>query len=187
MNLDLFNNLFKGTKENNSVQDFIKELSDKLEKNNDISNDVLKQENCLYQVVEIGTDSAFLQNTRNNRVSEETDIPKEILDKIGNDTVLQYKNGQYIVEEELTQKFLDSLIGIQEYTDIQQRFSEEYNMDNMDPNIKYIIDAKENDYSILSYGDNHQNTLKVPNALIPFWAKTGDYLYYKNNEFIRDV
>lgn len=97
-----------GLKENNFVQFFIEELSNYLEKldnklfDNNIKNNNLKQENCIYQVVEMGTDGAYLQNTNNNKISKETDISKEVLDKIENDSVVRYKNGKYIVEEELT-------------------------------------------------------------------------------------
>lgn len=99
-----------GLKENNFVQGFIEELSNYLEKldnklfDNNIKNNNLKQENCIYQVVEMGTDGAYLQNTSNHKISKETDISKEVLDKIGNDSVLIYKNGKYIVEEELTRQ-----------------------------------------------------------------------------------
>lgn len=92
------------------MQGFIEELSNYLEKldnklfDNNIKNNNLKQENCIYQVVEMGTDGAYLQNTNNNKISKETDISKEVLDKIGNDSVLIYKNGKYIVEEELTRQ-----------------------------------------------------------------------------------
>lgn len=113
MNLDLFNNLINNVKENNIVQNFIKELSNYLEKaNNQLSNindnniktNSLKQEECLYQVVEMDADGAYLQNTNNNCISKETDISKEVLNKIGNDSVLRYKDGKYIYEEAITRK-----------------------------------------------------------------------------------
>ncbi len=99
-----------GLKEDNFVQSFIEELSNYFGKldnklfDNNIKNNNLKQENCIYQVVEMGTDGAYLQNTSNNKISKETDISKEVLNKIGNDSVLIYKNGKYIVEEELTRQ-----------------------------------------------------------------------------------
>lgn len=99
-----------GLKEDNFVQSFIEELSNYFEKldnklfDNNIKNNNLKQENCIYQVVEMGTDGAYLQNTSNNKISKETDISKEVLNKIGNDSVLIYKNGKYIVEEEQTRQ-----------------------------------------------------------------------------------
>lgn len=113
MDLDLFNNLSKNKKENDNVENFIKELSNYLEKisnnlinknDNHLDTNNLKQENCLYQVIEMSTDGVYLQNTTNNCVSKETDISKEILDKIGNDSILRYKEGNYIYEEELTRK-----------------------------------------------------------------------------------
>ena len=132
MNLDLLNNLVNSVKENNVIQSFIKELSNYLEKeNNKVHNkktdNTLKQENCIYQVVEMDVDGAYLQNTENNCISKETDISREILNKIGNDSVLRFKNGSYIYEEELTKEFYDSLIDVREYKDIQDNFIKESN------------------------------------------------------------
>lgn len=110
LNLDLFNNILNNVKQNNVVQNFIKELTNYLEKaDNGISNDSLeisslKQEDCLYQVVDMDTDGAYLQNINNGRVSKETDLSKEILDKIGNDHILRYQKGEYMIEEELTRE-----------------------------------------------------------------------------------
>lgn len=110
MNLDLFNNLSNNSKENNLLQNFMNELSNQLEKSsnnlenekgNEVSNN-LRQEDCLYQVVEMDTDGAYLQNVNDNTVSKETNIAKDILEKIGNDSVLRYKDGNYVYEEELT-------------------------------------------------------------------------------------
>lgn len=183
MNLDLFNNLLNNAKENNFIQNFIKELSNFLEKeNNKMEENSLKQEDCLYQVVEIDTDGAYLQNVEDNKIYKETDI--DILDKIENDTVLRYKNGKYVVEEELTQKFLDSLIGIKEYREIQDKFMQESNILELEPNTQFKIEEKGEDCSILSYGEN---TIEVPNELIPFWTKIGDRLYFKNGKFNKDI
>lgn len=196
MNLDLFNNLLNNTKENNIVQNFIKELSNYLEKaNNKLSSknsniieaNSLRQEDCLYQVVEMDVDGAYLQNTNNNYVSKETDISKELLDKIGNDSILRYKDGKYIYEEELTQKFCDNLLGIREYREIQDDFMKESDIQEIDSNTKYKIESREDDYCILSYVNDGKNTIKVPNALIPFWTKDGENLYYQNGKFNRDI
>lgn len=107
MSLNLFNNLSNSEKKHNFIQDFITEMSKYLEKNNvktTTNENDLKKEDCLYQVVEIGPDYAYLQNVDTNKVSKETSISKEVLNKIGNDSVLRYKNGEYIYEEELTRK-----------------------------------------------------------------------------------
>ena len=141
----------------------------------------LKQENCLYQVVEMGIDCAYC------RVFKETDIPKEILEKISNDTVLRYKDGKYVIEEEMTQKFFDSLVGIKEYVDIQKRFTQESNILQNSPNTIYKIQEKSEKYTILTYEKNENHTIKVPNELIPYWSKEGEYLKYKNGDFQREI
>lgn len=192
MNLDVFNNLLNNTKENNIVQNFIKELSNHLKKGdnqlsneNSIKENNLKEENCLYQVVEMDTDGVYLQNTNNNSVSKETDIPQELLDKIGNDSVLRYKDENYIYEEELTQKFLDNLVDIKEYKKIQENFAKESNIQELAQTTNYEIESRSDNYSLLSYTDEEKHTIKVPNELIPFWSKQGDKLYYKNGKFNR--
>lgn len=194
MNLDFLNNLGNALKENKIVQNFMNELSNYLEKvNNDLANqnintvktNSLKQENTIYQVVEIDVDGAYLQNTMNNKISKEIDIPKELLKKIGNDTVLKYKDGKYIIEEELTQKFLDKLVGIKELEKIQEDFKDNTNILNIDSNTVYQIETKNNSKSILSYENNEKKRIEVPNELIPFWAKEGEKLIYQDGVFER--
>lgn len=195
MNLDLFNNLLNNVKENNIVQNFIKELSNYLEKSNkelsnqksnNENNTSLKQEDCLYQVVDMDVDGAYLQNINNNRVSKETDISKDVLNKIGNDSVLKFEDGNYIYEEELTKKFYDNLIDIKELERIKNEFIERSNVLEIDPNTTYKIELRKDNYCLLSYNNEGKNTIEVPNKLIPFWAKNGDNLYYKNGKFNRD-
>lgn len=194
MNLDFLNNLGNALKENKIVQNFMNELSNYLEKvNNDLASqsintvktNSLKQENTIYQVVEIDVDGAYLQNTMNNKISKEIDIPKELLKKIGNDTVLKYKDGKYIIEEELTQKFLDKLVGIKELEKIQEDFKDNTNILNIDSNTVYQIERKNNSKSILSYENNEKKRIEVPNELIPFWAKEGEKLIYQDGIFER--
>jgi len=194
LNLDFLNNLGNALKENKIVQNFMNELSNYLEKvNNDLANqnintvktNSLKQENTIYQVVEIDVDGAYLQNTMNNKISKEIDIPKELLKKIGNDTVLKYKDGKYIIEEELTQKFLDKLVGIKELEKIQEEFKDNTNILNIDSNTVYQIETKNNSKSILSYENNEKKRIEVPNELIPFWAKEGEKLIYQDGVFER--
>lgn len=192
MNLDLLNNVLSNAKENKFIQNFIKELSNHLEKTsnqmsnkNDNSVNSLKQEDCLYQVVEMDVDGAYLQNTNNNCVSKETNISKEVLDKIGEDSVLRYKDGEYIYEDELTQKFFDNLVEIKEYKEIQDNFMKESNILEIDSNTKYKIESREDNYCVLSYESDGKNTIEVPNELIPFWAKEGENLYYKDGKFNR--
>ena len=124
MNLDLFNNLINATKENKFIQNFINELSEYLvkeanrEEKSEVQEDInlndLREENCLYQVVDRSLNGLYLQNLKNNKVFEETNISKEIKDKISNDYILRYKNGEYVIEEELTDKFFEGMIDINE-------------------------------------------------------------------------
>ena len=192
MNLELFNNLLNNAKENKFVQNFMKELSNylekgnNLEKENDLKTGDLKQENTFYQVVDMDVDGAYLQNTKNNKVSKETDIPKELLEKIGNDTVLQYKNGEYVIDEEMTQKFFDSLVGVKELSDIKDNFAKESNILEIDANMNYKLQERKSNYAVLSYGDAEKSTIEVPNELIPFWTSVGENLHYKNGAFKRD-
>ena len=147
----------------------------------------LKQENCLYQVVEMGIDCAYLENLENCRVFKENDIPKDILEKISNDTVLKYKDGKYVIEEEITQRFFDSLVGIKEYVDIQKKFTQESNILQNSPDTIYKIQERNEKYTIVTYEKNGICTIKVPNELIPYWSKKREYLKYKNGDFQREI
>lgn len=180
MNLDLFNNLANSIKENNIVQSFIKELSNYLEKENNKmlnkeynrkNDDILKQENCLYQVVEMDVNGAYLQNTDNNRISKETDISKDLLHKIGNDSVLRFKDGNYIYEEELTKKFYDSMIDVKEYKHIQDTFIRESNILEINPDTRYKIELYEDNYCLLSY-ENKNLTQNSNQRLQPRYFRT---------------
>ena len=66
-------------------------------------------------------------------------------------------------------------------------FVEESGILKIDPNTKYKIKEKRQDYYILTYGNEQKNTIKVPNALIPFWTNSKENLYYKNGKFYRNL
>ena len=193
MNLDLFNDLVNKVKESDFVQNFMEELSNYLENSNntekgeiELNNkenklDANRIEDGLYQVVDFSSKGVFLQNTNNNKVFEETNLPKELMDKIGNDYILRYKDGEYSIEKELTDDFMNSLVGIQEYQKIKENFEKETNILKIDSNTRFNVQSREKDYTILSYGKD--NTINVPNALIPYFAKENTSLYYKNGKF----
>lgn len=196
MSLDLFNDLVNKVKESDFVNNFIDELADYLKNanekgetqlNNEQNNnlDIYREENCLYQVVDFSSNGVFLQNTNNDKIFEETDISQELLDKIGNDYILRYKDGKYIVEEELTDDFMNSMVGIQEYRKIKEDFEKESNILEIDSNTKFNVDLRNSDNTILSYG-KEKNTIEVPNALIPYFAVEGNVLKYDNGKFIRE-
>lgn len=190
MNLDFFNDLINKVKESDVVQNFMEELSNHLEKTNkkgenqtnSYQND--KQES-LYQVVDFSANGVFLQNTNNNKIFEETNMPQEIMDKIGNDYILSYENGTYNIEEEITEDFMNSMVGIQEYEKIKQDFINESNILEIDPNTHYKVQTRDKDYTMLSYGEN--NTLKVPNELIPYFTNEQTILNYKDGKFEKVV
>ena len=207
MNLDLFNNLINKVKESDFLQNFMTELSSYLEnldvkggnqmekqeisQENNIQTNELeskrldseKVENALYQVVDFSSNGVFLQSTENNKIFEETNIPKELLDKIGNDYILKFKNGNYVIEEELTHKFMNSMVDIKEYQKIKEKFKQESNILENDKDTKYHVSLRNEDYTILNYGQNNDNIIKAPNELIPFFTKEGNVLYYKNEKF----
>ncbi len=196
MSLDLLNDLVNKVKESDFVNNFIDELTDYLKNanekgetqlNNEQNNnlDIYREENCLYQVVDFSSNGVFLQNTNNDKIFEETNISQELLDKIGNDYILRYKDGKYIIEEELTDNFMNSMVGIQEYRKIKEEFEKESNILEIDSNTKFNVDLRNSDNTILSYG-KEKNTIEVPNALIPYFVVEGNVLKYDNGKFIRE-
>ena len=173
MNLNLVNELMKKGIQNNIVQSFIKELSNYLENINekgeneldkqDINSNLEKyrKEDRLYQVVDMSTNGVILQDTKNNVTFEETEISEDIKDKIQNDYILKYKN-------------------------IQQKFIEESDILQIDPNVRYKIDKKKDDYTMLKYGEDEKK-IDVPNALLPYFTDEDTVLYYKNGKFEKDI
>lgn len=193
MNLDFFNDLFNKVKESDFVQKFTEELSNYLEKANEEGRgqlavqennknlDTYREENALYQVVDFSSKGVFLQNTNTGVTFEETDISQDILDKIGNDYILRYTDGKYVVEQELTEDFMNSMVGIQEYRKIKEQFEKESNILHIDANTRFNVLSRDNDYTMLSYGE--KDTIKVPNALVPFFTNEQSVLLYKNGKF----
>lgn len=192
MNLEIFNNLLNKVKESDFIQNFLTELTDYLEKNSkgenqlkpqqkETSLEAVNQENGLYQVVDFSSNGVYLQNTETNKIFEETNLPQEIKNKIGNDYILRYQNGTYNIEQELTDKFMNNMVGIQEYKKIQENFIKESNIQQIDPNTKYKIKDHQENHTILTYGK--ENTIKVPNELLPFFTNEKTTLIYKNGKF----
>ena len=128
MNIDFFKDLentFRGTEVRKFADNFINELTEHLEdffekvdirrenKNNQEEKlDNFREEGSLYQVVDISSKGAFLQNMKTNVILEETNIPEDLKNVISNDYILRYKDGTYIWEEELTDKFYEGLTDI---------------------------------------------------------------------------
>ena len=69
----------------------------------------------------------------------------------------------------------------EEYKKIQEQFEKESNILNIDANTRFNVLSRDNDYTMLSYGE--KDTIKVPNALVPFFANEQSVLCYKNGKF----
>ena len=188
MKLDFFCDL----KSNSLIKEFIEELSNYLENTNKQKGELImnefnneqnkyREENCLYQVVDFSANGVFLKNTNNNVIFEETNLPKELLGKLGNDYILRYVNGKYLYDEKLTDKFFNKLVSISEYKKIQDEFMQNSNILQISTDTKYSVELQEDEYTILKYGQN--NMLKVPNALIPFFINNKSVLYYEDGAF----
>lgn len=169
MNLDFFNDL-KNNIEKNNTKEFINELSNFLNKS--------EIEDGLYQVVDFGNNSVFLKNTDTNKVFEEKNFPEEIKNKISNDYVLKYENGEYSIEQALTDKFMESMISIREFRRIKDDFLENSGIKELPENEKFRIVTKNDEVTVLCYGENELNKIEVPNALIPFFANTDKILEF---------
>ena len=125
MSLDLINDIVNKIKESDFVNNFMEELSNHLtnvkEKgenqmsNENTNSNEFRKENELYQVVDFSSKGVYLQNMSTNKVFEETNISQDLKNKIGNDYILRYKNGEYIFEEQLTDDFMNGLIDIKKY------------------------------------------------------------------------
>lgn len=188
MKLDFFCDL----KSNSLIKEFIEELSNYLENTNKQKGELImnefnneqnkyREENCLYQVVDFSANGVFLKNTNNNVIFEETNLPKELLGKLGNDYILRYVNGKYLYDEKLTDRFFNKLVSISEYKKIQDEFMQNSNILQNSTDTKYSVELQEDEYTILKYGQN--NMLKVPNALVPFFIDNKSVLYYEDGAF----
>lgn len=169
MNLDFFNDL-KNNIEKNSTKKFMNELSDFLNKS--------EIEEGLYQVVDFGNNSVFLKNTETNKIFEEKNLPEEIKNKISNDYVLKYENGEYSMEQALTDKFMESMVSIRDFRRIKDDFLENSGIKEIPENEKFKILTKDDNFTVLCYGEGELNRLEVPNALIPFFANTDKILKF---------
>ena len=182
MGLELINDIINKVKESNIVENFIEELTDYLSsKGGDKLESGLKKENTLYQVVDFSSKGVYLKDITTNKVFEETEMPQELKEKLGNDYILSYKDGKYVFEEEITDRFMNSLVSIGEYQKIKNQFEKETNILELSKDTVYKIEDKTDKYSILKY--DNDGKIEAPNELIPFFAKEGSNLYYKSGKF----
>lgn len=175
LNLGFFKEVENSLK-NIITQEFINELSKFLNKNSS-----LREEDCLYFVVSGNPNQVYLQNTNTDKVFEEKNLPQEIKNVVSEGYILRYKNGQYKIEEELTDEYFESQIDIAEYKKIQEQFINESNISKIDSNTKFTMVSRNKNYTILEYEKN--KNIKVPNVLLPYFMNTNKVLHYEDGKF----
>lgn len=116
MKLDFFKELKNSLSSNNEVKEFMQELAEYMK---DLKEKISKQkdiiEEGLYYVLDGNPNKVYLTKFNSNKVFEATDLPKEIKDTVSEGFILRYKNGEYTVEQELTEKNFEGLLNIDEY------------------------------------------------------------------------
>lgn len=193
MNLDFFTNLVNDVKSHSFTSQFIDELNKYL---NNIKGDIAenqmmpkndiekhRKEDNLYIVVEKGLNSAYLQDVNTDMIFEETLFSDDLFNLLHNDVVVRFKDGGYIYENDITSKWMDSFISTEEHNQLLTELMCEPNFSKIDfKNTTFNIAYRDDNYAILNYGESHQDTLKVPNKLIDYWADNNSILYYNKEE-----
>ena len=175
LNLDFFKEVENSFK-NITTKEFINELSKSLNKNS-----TLREEDCLYFVVSGTPNQVYLQNTNTDKVFEEKNLPQAIKNVVSEGYILRYKNGQYKIEEELTDEYFESQIDIAEYKKIQEQFINESNISKINSNTKFTMVSRNKNYTILEYEKN--KNIKVPNVLLPYFMNANKVLHYEDGKF----
>ena len=116
MNLDFFKEIKNSLSNNNEFKEFMQELADymkelkeKISKPKDII------EEGLYYVLDGNSNKVYLTKFNSKKVFEADDLPEEIKNTVSEGFILRYKNGEYTVDEELTEKNFEGLLNIDEY------------------------------------------------------------------------
>ena len=151
--------------------------------------DYLRQEDCLYYVVDGNLESAYLQNLNIDVIFEEVDLPEELKGKIWKDDFLIYKNGEYSLQRELTDALFESFISISEYEKIRKEFIETSKIEENNPSLRYRVLSynEEKETTTLYYEDNGIKEIEVPNKLLPLRVYEWKILYYKDRGFVTDI
>lgn len=193
MNLDFFTNLVNDVKSHSFTSQFIDELTKYLNniKGNIDENQMMpkndiekyRKEDNLYVVVEKGLNSVYLQDVNTDIIFEETLFSDDLFDLLHNDIVVRFKDGMYIYENDITNKWMDSFISTEEHNQLLTELMCEPNFSEIDfESTTFNITSHNDNYTFLSYGKSHQDTLKVPNKLIDYWADNNSILYYDKED-----
>lgn len=193
MKLDFFNELKNNLSNKNEIKDFMKELSETV---NEIARRVkdktqnnLREEECLYYVVDVTKDAVYLQNLNIDVAFKETALPQQIKEEINTDTILRYKDGEYFIEEKLTQEFLENMVSTKDYQKIQQEFINKSKIEDNNPETRYKVLSQndENDTTTLYYEKKGIKEIEVPNKLLPYNVKNWKIFYYEDGKFKTDT
>ena len=170
------------------VENFLNELSAHLNNskeknvdNQDTRLNELREEDCLYYEIDSDLETVYLQNLNNNIKFKETDMSPEMKREVFTDCILRYKNGEYIWDKELTDKFMNSLVSASELSKIKEKFTKEYNLEENAPDTRYKVVSHGEEHTILLYDGT--KSVKVPNALMPFGVDNKKVYIYKNGKF----
>lgn len=113
MNLDFFRGLKNNLSNNNDIKEFLNELADYM---NGLKEKKLKQKNNreegLYYVLDGKPNKVYLTKFNSKKVFEATDLPQEIKNIVSEGFILRYKDGEYRIDEELTDKNFEGLLNI---------------------------------------------------------------------------
>lgn len=116
MNLDFFKELKNSLSNNNEAKDFINDLADYMK---DLKEKISKpkdiREEGLYYVLDGNPNKVYLTKFNSKKVFEAKDLPEEIKNTVSEGFILRYKNGEYTVDEELTEKNFEGLLNIDQY------------------------------------------------------------------------
>jgi len=181
MNLDFFergNTLNNNSKNTNFISNFIKELSNHLaetiEKNNKVSNST-------YCVASEPNDKGEVYVVIQNGSGAGTDMKLSELPKGSQyGTILRYKNGHFVIDEELTNESIESWKRARE---VSKKEVAHYKMENVDYLVRGVY---EDDIEVINNETGHIFGL----SKFEFWEKDfnslqeGMILNYKNGEYV---
>lgn len=165
----------------NEISTRLNNSKEKVVNNQDTNLNQLREEDCLYYVIDSDLETVYLQNLNNNIRFKETDMSSKMKREIFTDCILRYKNGEYIWDKELTDKFMNTLVSASELNKIKEEFAKEYNIKENAPNTCYNVLSHGDEHTILSYDGTKK--VKVPNVLMPFGVDNKKVYIYKNGKF----
>jgi len=152
MNLNIFERLNEITpKVDNFVSDFMKELREFMQ------NSEFKTNNMTYAVMSNINEQKEYNITRQQGVDNSMYISaKELPKGIECGTMLRYKNGKFIIDEELTNKNMQEIAEAREY---KHDLLAQYKMENVD----YLVKRK------------YEDQVELVNQKTGLWFTTNDF------------